>query len=151
MFTYQSFLRQRNQEGRQAWETTAEAVTKSSRGREKSWETRRQRQPRAAQNGDYEKRQAWEKRRQWQRGAQKGNEEGKQIGRQEQPRREIRKETSLEDKAAAAAPGMVIVKGNEPKRKIMKRNKLGDKAAARETSLGDKAAAASKSSPVGKS
>ena len=54
MFTYHSFFRQRNQKGRQASETTAAAVTKSSRGRETSRETRRQRQPKAAQNGNHE-------------------------------------------------------------------------------------------------
>ena len=52
-----------------------------------AWETRRQRQLRAAQNGDHEGRQAWKTRRQ-PRAAQNGDHEGRQMKR---------------DKAAAAA------------------------------------------------
>ena len=77
-----------NFEGRQAWETRRQAAAKS-----------RQREPRAAQNGNHEGRQAWETRRQRQpRAAQKGNHEGRPCwetrhgsGSQEQPRREIMK------------------------------------------------------------
>ena len=122
VFTYHSFLRQRKQEGRRAWRTTAAAVTKSSRGRETSWETRRQqgrqawetrrqRQPRAARKRNHEGRQVWETMRQRQpRPAQKRNHEGRQARetrRQWQPRAaqdgNHEKKTSFGDKAAAAS------------------------------------------------
>ena len=74
----------------------AAAATKSSpEGKswrdKQAWETRRQRQPRAAQKGNHEGRQAWEEtRRQRQpRAVQKGNHEGRQAWetrRQQQPR-----------------------------------------------------------------
>ena len=71
-------------EERQAWETRRQRQPRAAEngdheGRQ-AWETRRQRQPRAAQNGDHEERQAWETRRQRQpRAAQNGDHEGRQA------------------------------------------------------------------------
>ena len=87
MFTYDSFLGQRNQEGRQAWETTAAAVTKSSRGRERSWET-------SLGDGSQE---------QPRREIMKGNKLGDKAAAAASPEATSGRETSLGDKAAAAA------------------------------------------------
>ena len=66
-----------NHEERQGWETRRQrqprAAQDGNHEEGQSWETRQQRQPRAAQNGDHEGRQAWEARRQRQpRAAQNG-------------------------------------------------------------------------------
>ena len=82
-------------------------------------ETRRQRQPRAAQNGDHEGRQAEETRQQRQEQPRmeimKGDKLGRQSGSgsQGQPRMEMMK-TSLGDKAAAASRPLGNVGDQQP-------------------------------------
>ena len=101
--------------------------------KEASYETRRQRQPRAAQKGNHEERQAWETkllRRAIMKGDKLGRQGGKQqssmkrdklgrqggSGSQEQPRRAIMKGDKLGRQGGSQEqPGM----------EIMKRDKLG--------------------------
>ena len=65
----------------QAWETRRQRQQRAETRLEDKWRgTRRQRQPRAAQNRDHEGRRAWETRRQRQpRAAQNGDHEGGQM------------------------------------------------------------------------
>ena len=107
---------------------------------------RRQRQPRAAQKGNRERRHAWET-RQRKSSPETKNHEGRQAWetrRQEQPRREITKgDLSLGDKAAVAK--------SSPDKAAAAAKSSPEGKSWRETILGDKAAAATKSSPEGKS
>ena len=120
----------RNHEGRQAWETRRQrqSKTRNHEGRQ-AWETSWQRQPRAksrretsledkaAEAAKSEIMKGDKLHRQGGSGNQKRHHEGRQIAqtrRQRQPRAKLRRETSLEDKATAAA-----------KSEIMKGDKLG--------------------------
>ena len=127
-----------NHEERQASETRRQRQPRAAQNGDheggQAWKTTRQRQPRAAQNGDHEGRQAWDTRRQRRpRAAQNGDHEGRQAWKtRRQPRAAQNgdhKGRQAWDKAAAAAT-------TSPERR-----------SSRATSLGDKAAAAAKSSP----
>ena len=108
-------------------------------GRENSWETKQQWQPRAAQKGNHE-----------------GRTAGRQInsGSQEQTRREITKGDQLGDKATVAAKSRPEGKSgreNSWETKQQWQPRAAQKRIRKGEQLGDKATAAAKSSPEGKS
>ena len=87
------------------------------------------RQPRSAQKGNHEGRQAWETRRQRQpRAAQKGNHEGRQAY-QEQPRKEIMKGDKLGRQGGSGSQEQ-LMKGSSREGKSWRETSLRDKAAA---------------------
>ena len=95
----------------------AKSISKEKSWRQTSWETRRQRRPRAAQKRNQEGRQAW-KRRRPRRETMKGDKLGRQggSGGKEQPRMEIIKKNKLGRQGGSGSqerPRMEIMKGDK--------------------------------------